>query len=61
VKQKLLYKISLQVKRLVLFVGHSCINDCKFCVVADKRIYPDKTTQEIKQELEEAYLKGAEK
>lgn len=48
-----------KLRRVALFVGYSCINNCRFCVVADKRKYPDKTTQQIKQELEEAYLGGA--
>jgi len=46
-------------KRVALFVGYTCLNDCRFCVVADKRIYPDKSTEQIKEELEDAYLKGA--
>ena len=48
-----------KIKRVALFVGYSCNNDCRFCVVADKRDYPDKTTQDIKRELEEAYANGA--
>jgi len=52
-------QISSKIKRVALFVGYRCINDCRFCVVADKRKYPDKTTEQIKQELEDAYLKGA--
>jgi len=50
---------SCQIKRLDLKVGYSCINDCRFCVVADKRIYPDKTTEQIKWELDEAYSNNA--
>ena len=44
------------VNRLALFVGFSCINDCRFCVAADKRPFGDKTTSEVKKELEEAYF-----
>lgn len=47
------------IKRLALFVGYTCTNDCRFCVVADKRSYPDKPTEQIKQELIEAYADGA--
>ena len=47
------------IKRLALCVGYSCINDCRFCAVADKRQYSDKTTSQIKTELKEAYSKGA--
>ncbi len=50
----------LQIKRVTLFVGFSCCNDCKFCVAADKRASPDKTTKEIKNELEEAHINGAQ-
>jgi len=46
-------------KRVALFVGYTCLNDCRFCVVADKRIYPDKSTEQIKYELEDAYKKGS--
>lgn len=48
-----------KVKRLALFVGYACINNCKFCVVADKRNSPNKSTQEIKDELGQAYENGA--
>jgi MoaA/NifB/PqqE/SkfB family radical SAM enzyme len=46
------------IKRLDLKVGYACINDCLFCVVADKRLRPDKTTDEIKQELISSYEEG---
>ncbi len=48
-----------KIKRVALFVGYTCINNCRFCVVADKRIYPDKSSQQIKDELSDAYRKGA--
>lgn len=48
-----------KLKRLALFVGYLCSNDCKFCVVADKRAYKDKSTLDIKRELKEAYLQGS--
>jgi MoaA/NifB/PqqE/SkfB family radical SAM enzyme len=44
--------------RLVMSVGYSCNNNCKFCVVADKRAHCDKTTDQIKLELCEAYKNG---
>ena len=47
-----------RIKRLDLKVGYSCINDCLFCVVADKRLRGDKTTDEIKQELIASYEEG---
>ena len=52
-------KMSLKMKRVALFVGYTCLNDCRFCVVADKRGHPDKTTEQIKYELEDAYKKGS--
>ncbi|MBF0330583.1 MAG: radical SAM protein [Candidatus Omnitrophica bacterium] len=50
---------TLPVKRVVIFVGFSCMNDCRFCVAADKRAFPDKSTLEIKGELLDAYKGGA--
>lgn len=52
-------EVPTRIKRVALFVGYSCDNNCRFCVVADKRIYPAKTTEQIKKELEEAYSDGA--
>ncbi len=52
-------ELSSKIKRVALFVGYDCINDCKFCVVADKRNFPNKSTQEITDELEESYDNGA--
>ncbi|MCM8797236.1 MAG: radical SAM protein [Candidatus Omnitrophica bacterium] len=51
-------RLSSSIKRLAIFVGFSCINDCRFCVVADKRLFADKTTSEIKEELADAYFNG---
>lgn len=47
-----------RIKRLDLKVGYTCINDCLFCVVADKRLRPDKTIDEIKHELISSYEEG---
>ena len=47
------------IKRVAIFAGYKCNNDCRFCVVADKRSFPDKTTEEIKAEIEEAFSNGA--
>lgn len=46
-------------KRASINVGFTCTNDCVFCVAADKRSFPDKTTAEIKHEMEQAYVGGA--
>lgn len=39
-------------KRLDLKVGYTCNNNCRFCVVADKRKYGDLTTSILKSEME---------
>jgi len=42
-------------KRADIKVGFSCNNRCRFCVQGNKReIYPDKTTQEVKEALRKA-------
>lgn len=51
-------KQSSPVKRLDLKVGYSCINDCLFCVVADKRPFGDKTIRQIKDELKDSFEQG---
>lgn len=48
-----------KIKRVALNVGYSCINNCRFCAVADKRKLGDKTTQEIKQDIIDAFESGA--
>ncbi len=40
-------------KRLDLKVGYTCNNNCRFCVVADKRKFGDLTTEELKKQMEE--------
>jgi len=50
--------LTVKLERLDLKVGYKCINDCKFCVVADKRIFGDKSTDEIKKELWESFNEG---
>jgi len=52
-------QIMSKMKRVALFVGYTCLNNCRFCVVADKRINPDKSTEQIKEELKQAYSSGA--
>ena len=47
-----------RIKRLDLKVGYACSNDCKFCVVADKRKYGNKSTEEIKRELKSSFDEG---
>ena len=45
-------------RRLDLKVGYECINDCLFCVVADKRNFGNKSTQQIKEELAGSFDDG---
>lgn len=43
---------------LDLKVGFSCNNNCRFCVVADKRCFGNKETAQIKEELKDGYHQG---
>lgn len=52
------YPATSCIKRLDLKVGYACINDCLFCVVADKRRFGDKGTDEIKKELKDSFEEG---
>ena len=45
-------------KRVDVKVGFSCNNNCRFCVIADKRRRGDRTTAEIADELEKARREG---
>lgn len=48
-------KWQIPLKKADIKVGYSCNNNCKFCVQGDKKkIYPDKTTEEIKKILKQA-------
>jgi len=43
-----------KIKKTVIIVGYQCNNHCCFCIDADKRELPNKTTYEIKNEMVEA-------
>ena len=47
-------------KRADIKVGYSCNNNCRHCVVADKRAQGDKTTEEYKRDLEDARKNNVE-
>lgn len=47
-----------KIKKTVLITGYSCNNNCKFCVDADKRRLPEKSTQQIISEMLEAKRAG---
>lgn len=46
-------------KRAVIVVGFKCINDCHFCVAADKRDFGDKSTEDIMGEMRDSWKDGA--
>ena len=45
-------------RKVYISVGYKCNNDCWFFVTADKRVFRDRTTKEIKDALRESYLDG---
>jgi MoaA/NifB/PqqE/SkfB family radical SAM enzyme len=45
--------------KVVLFTGYACNNNCAFCIDADKRALPQKTTAELLREAARARSKGA--
>lgn len=47
-------------KRVDIKVGFSCNNNCRFCVQAHKRPLGDRTTKEIKNEMDEAIKNNCE-
>jgi len=46
--------------KIVLFTGYACNNNCAFCIDADKRGLPQKTTAELLAEVLRAAKKGAD-
>jgi len=47
-----------KIKKTVIFIGYKCNNNCLFCINADKRELPNKTTKKIKNEMIEAKKRG---
>jgi len=47
-----------KIKRVVIIAGYKCNCYCLFCLNSHKRDIPDKTTQEIKEEMIRARRKG---
>lgn len=45
--------------KVVLFTGYACNNNCVFCIDADKRGLPEKTTSQLLKETAKAKNKGA--
>ncbi len=46
--------------KIVLFTGYACNNNCAFCIDADKRAMPQKTTAELLAEVLCAKKQGAD-
>lgn len=46
--------------KIVLFTGYACNNNCAFCIDADKRGLPQKSTAELLSEVVRARNKGAD-
>lgn len=46
-------------KRVIVFTGFSCSNNCCFCAVESKRPAVDKTTEEVLLEMDRSYERGA--
>ena len=47
-----------KIKKTVIITGYKCNNKCKFCLDEDKRNLPDKTTQQIMQEMINSKQRG---
>jgi MoaA/NifB/PqqE/SkfB family radical SAM enzyme len=47
------------IKKTVLFTTYQCNNQCIFCINAERRNIPGKTTEEIKKEMVEARGRGS--
>lgn len=49
-----------KLKKIVLFTGYACSNHCRFCIDADKRNLPSRSTAELIREIYAAAAKGAD-
>ncbi len=49
---------SRKIKKTVIITGYQCNNHCRFCMAANKRNLPGKSTQEIILEMIEARKRG---
>ncbi|XOB40303.1 MAG: radical SAM protein [Candidatus Nealsonbacteria bacterium] len=47
-------------KKTVIITGYRCNNRCRFCMEADKRDIPAKTSLEIEQEMLKAHKRGTD-
>jgi len=46
--------------KIVLFTGYACNNNCRFCIEADKRALPSKSTAQLVREVYRAAARGAD-
>lgn len=49
-----------KLKKIVLFTGYACSNRCRFCIDADKRALPERSTAELLREIYAAKNAGAD-
>lgn len=49
-----------KIKKTVIFTGYRCNNRCRFCMEANKRDLPGRTTLEIEKEIAGARKRGAD-
>jgi len=47
-----------KIKKTVIITGYRCNNRCRFCIDADKRNLPNKTTKEVIAEMADAKERG---
>lgn len=47
-----------KIKKTVIIIGYECNNHCRFCIDANKRELPSKTTKQIKREMIQARNRG---
>ena len=49
-----------KIKKTVIITGYKCNNNCRFCMEADKRSFPTRTTIETEQEMFNARKRGSD-
>ncbi|XOA42794.1 MAG: radical SAM protein [Candidatus Nealsonbacteria bacterium] len=54
------HKNRQKIKKTVIITGYRCNNRCRFCMEANKRDLPIRTTLEIEQEMVEARQRGTD-
>ncbi|UZE93284.1 MAG: radical SAM protein [Candidatus Nealsonbacteria bacterium] len=49
-----------KIKKTVIFTGYRCNNRCRFCMEANKRNLPVRTTLQVQQEMTDARKRGSD-